>query len=96
MPAKAPQSTGANRVSEPDDHREASVPLAEDRGAAEGPCCRSFRLPVLGVRLPLPVSKHLGFYVVVGALAVADVIDWPVALVAGAAVAVASKTRSRR
>lgn len=96
MPAKAPRSAGVDRDEESGDGEPATSGVT-DGDARGGPCCRSLRLPVLGVRLPLPVSEHLGFYTVMGALAIADVIDWPVALVVGAAVAVVSKTtRSRR
>ncbi|MDA8400893.1 MAG: hypothetical protein M0008_12800 [Actinomycetota bacterium] len=100
MPAKAPQNVS---VKQEEGNPVSGAPDATKGGEQEGhgpvvrsAGCRSLRLPVVGIRLPLPVSENLGFYVALGALAVADVIDWPVALVAGAAVVVASRARSKR
>ncbi len=51
-------------------------------------------LPVVGhVRIPRP--EHLAFYGALTALAVLEIIDWPVALVLGAGHALAQKRHSQ-
>lgn len=78
-PAERPGSDRPNRAA------------ADQAVSSQSP---SLRLPALG-RVSLPPGKHLAWYVGVGALAVAEVIEWPVALVLALGKALADNRSSQ-
>ncbi len=52
----------------------------------------SITLPLVGIRLTMPPPDHLAWYVGLGAMAVVELIEWPVALVIAAGHAIAQDT----
>jgi hypothetical protein len=56
----------------------------------EGPCVK---IPVAGVRVPLPPRQNLFYYGGLGAMTALELIDWPVTLAVAAGYALATRDR---